>query len=407
MEEDRISQLPDQILEQILSLIGTNQALQTTILSTRWKTLSHTLSDLRFHLSLFAAHRHTPLKNLKTAQALSHRFSHFVSHLLALRDGAATIRNFHLSFDTHLHIYADQSFIDKCIRYAVNHGVESLRLHARCGPDFALPAAFFTSKTLRELELRQFGRVICALEKFSLPHLKTLFLEGSWFCHDGYYDSPLKEPFSGFPELEKLTLRRCSVYKLVMKAPKLRFLEIVDESSYSNGMEEISGPLLTSFRYEGKFPFHCSKIDLPMLEEVYLSIHYKRQSHNRYNNVDSKRMTLECVRMFQLLGNAKIVALTLDTFKVLEKNRGLIEESPCPFLYMKCLKVMKGRRETTTVLRRVMNYLTEGTLYFDSLVVEFPQGGMTVVEKNSEDLFEDESDDQELELLFGTEDEIV
>ncbi|KAG6390377.1 hypothetical protein SASPL_148111 [Salvia splendens] len=399
MEEDRISQLPDQILQQILSLLDTNQALQTTILSTRWRTLSHTLSDLRFLLSRF-----TPLNNPKP---LSHRFSHFVSHLLSLRDGAAPIRNFHLSFDTHLLIHADKSFIEKCILYAISHGVESLRLHARCRPDITLPPAFFASTTLTELELRQLGRVIIAPGKFSLPHLKNLFLEGSWFGQEGHYDPPLKEPFSGFPELEKLTLRRCVFYELVVKAPKLRFLEIVDESLYAYGMQEISAPLLTSFRYEAKLPFHCSKVDIPMLEDVYLNIHYKQQPDNIYNYVNPTMMTLRCVRMFQLLGNAKIVALTLDTLKVLEKNRGLIEESPCPFPYMKCLKVMKGRREITTVLRRVMNYLTEGTLYFDSLVVELPQGGVTLVEKNSDDLFEDESDEQQLELLFRIEDEII
>ena len=311
MEEDRISQLPDQILQQILSLLDTNQALQTTILSTRWKTLSHTLPDLRFHLSRFA-----PSNNPKTAQPLSHRFSHFVTRLLSLRDGTAPIRNFHLSFDTHLLIHADQSFIEKCILYAVNHRVESLRLHARCRPDITLPAAFFASTTLRELELRQLGRVICSPEKLSLPYLKTLFLDGCWFGHGDYYDPPLKEPFSGFPELEKLTLRRCVFYELVVKAPKLRFLEIVDESLYAYGMEEISAPLLTSFRYEAKLPFHCSKVDLPMLEEVYLDINYKQQPDNIYNYVNPTTMTLRCVRMFHLLGNAKIVALTLDTVKV-------------------------------------------------------------------------------------------
>ncbi|XP_047957804.1 uncharacterized protein LOC125203495 [Salvia hispanica] len=143
-----------------------------------------------------------------------------------------------------------------------------------------------------------------------------------------------------------------------------------------------------------------------MLEEVYLDINYKQQPDNIYNYVNPTTMTLRCVRMFHLLGNAKIVALTLDTVKVLEKYRGLIEESPCPFPYLKCLKVMKGRREITTVLRRVMNYLTEGTLYFYSWVMELPQD-VTVVEKNSDDLFEDESDGQQLELLFGIEDEII
>ncbi|KAG6432634.1 hypothetical protein SASPL_104215 [Salvia splendens] len=192
--------------------------------------------------------------------------------------------------------------------YSCKH--RSLRLHARCRPDLTLPQALFTSETLRELELRQFRYVIWTPNQFScLQHLKTLTLvstalvsigRGCYFC--------LKEPFSGLSELEKLTIGRSLVYGLIVKAPKLRVLEIIDqEYSYSHMMVEIYAPLLTS--------------------------------------------------MLQQLGNAKIVALSLDTLKVLEMDGGLIEQSPCPFPYMKCLKIIKRRRKISTVLRRVMNFL--------------------------------------------------
>lgn len=85
-------------------------------------------------------------------------------------------------------------------------------------------------------------------------------------------------------------------------------------------------------------------------------------------------------------------------------DRRFMEQMTPPFPYMKCLKLMKRRREIPTVLRRVMNYLTEGSLYFESLMVELPQG-VAVVEKNSENLFEDDSDELQLELLFGVEDQ--
>ena len=90
--------------------------------------------------------------------------------------------------------------------------------------------------------------------------------------------------------------------------------------------------------------------------------------------------------------------------KILEMDGGLIEQSPCPFPYMKCLKIIQRRRKFSTVLRRVMNFLTEGILYFESLVVELPQG-VNVVEKSYQDLLEDDSDEQQLKLLFGIEEE--
>lgn len=117
------------------------------------------------------------------------------------------------------------------------------------------------------------------------------------------------------PELEKLTIGRSLVYGLIVKAPKLRVLEIIDqEYSYSHMMVEIYAPLLTSFRYEGFLPLVCSKVNLPRLEEVHLSIHKRQQQF--FSKFDEERMLLNCVRMLQQLGNAKIVALSLDTLKV-------------------------------------------------------------------------------------------
>ncbi|XP_057795860.1 F-box/LRR-repeat protein At3g26922-like [Salvia miltiorrhiza] len=361
MEEDRISQLPDAILQQILSLIDINQAVETAVLSSRWKNLWFSLSDLNFHLT---------------------RFPHFISNFLSHRDDAAPIRNFHLSLDTGGPAH---EFVEECAYYAVSHGVQSLRLHAPGGPLLNLPAAFFASTTLRELHLRQFSGGISLPGNFCLPHLKTLYLESTrFFKHDFLY-TILKEPFSRFPELEKLTLRRCMLYRLVVKAPKLRFLEIIQERLE---MEEISAPLLTWFRYEGHYPFECPNVNLPVLEEVNLDI---------YKRFYEEGMRVKCVRMLQQLGNATTVALTLDILKVLGKDRSLIEQKPCPFPYLKCLKLMKGRREIPRVLQSVMKYLSE------SAKVEFPDG-VSVVEEYSGD--EDDSDDElELPQLFGIEDE--
>lgn len=227
---------------------------------------------------------------------------------------------------------------------------------------------------------------------FSLPHLNTLYLENSVFIDDGDLFSFCKEPFSRFPELEKLTLRRCTVYGLVIAAPKLRVLEIVHDKLFSEAMEEISTPMLTSFQYEGCFPLECSKVNITSLEKVYLNI-YRKAGLKK-----NKWMPLKCVKMLQQLGNAKFVTLTLDTIKVLEMDRRLIEQSPLPFPHIKYLKLTKGRREIPTVLERVMDYLTEGSL----CDVEFPEG-VCVVEKNPE-VFDEEGELQ-LEHIFGVENE--
>ena len=53
---------------------------------------------------------------------------------------------------------------------------------------------------------------------------------------------------------------------------------------------------------------------------------------------------------------------------------------------------MEGRRKIRIVLQRVMNYLTVGTLYFGSMIVEFPND-VVVVEQNSEYMSDEEDTD--------------
>ncbi|XP_047960711.1 uncharacterized protein LOC125205685 isoform X2 [Salvia hispanica] len=90
-----------------------------------------------------------------------------------------TVHDFHLSFDAHIFLDGgvDSSFVENCVLYAINHGLWSLHLQILY-PGYSLqrlPATFFASKTLQELDLR-----VCGFHSI--------------------------EPVSGLPEMEKLTL---------------------------------------------------------------------------------------------------------------------------------------------------------------------------------------------------------
>ncbi|KAL1552037.1 FBD-associated F-box protein-like protein [Salvia divinorum] len=340
MEEDRISQLPDDILLLILGKIDIFQAVETTILSHRWKNLWCLLPSLRF------------------------RFSHLVSSCLSHRDTTAAVHDFHLSFDSTF--YVDRKLVEECVLYAINHGVQSLCLHARCS--LRLPEAFISCKTLRELELRQ---LYCSVEvpgRLSLPNLKSFHLETHLAFND---DDIIMEPFSGLPELEKLTLiGYCfCIDAFVIKAPKLRVLEITTSSK----VKEIHTPLLTSFRYESNYAWECANVNLPMLEQVYLGIHETMYCINFLHD--------NFMKMLHQLRNATTVSLTLDTLKVLERNCGPFEQTPSPFPNMKCLKVMEGRNGICAVFQGLLNYLTGTTLYCE--VVFSP--GVAVVEQISDE----------------------
>ncbi|XP_047971045.1 F-box/FBD/LRR-repeat protein At2g04230-like [Salvia hispanica] len=343
MEEDRISQLPDEILQQILSLISIHEAVKTTILSKRWQHVWRSLSLLRFH---------------RTAAAGSRVLSRFVSQLLSLRDSSAPVHDFHFSFDGRFPL----PFVAECVAYAVSHGVRSLRLHAPAHRTLRLPAALFASTTLRELELRQLDEGIHIPGHFSLPNLKTLYLETQLYFDD--YDVE-REPFAGLPELERLTLRGYPIPRLVIKAPKLRVLEIF---SYEDVVGEISAPLLTSFTFRCRRPWGDAKMHLPSLEEVRLNI---------YGDGSCR----DLVWMLHQLANATTVTLTLDTIRILEWDFDLHEKSS-PFPNIKRLKVVRRSphgyignwcpQVNNKLQRRVIDYMTLGTLNSDSLMVEIP-----------------------------------
>jgi hypothetical protein len=74
--EDRLSDLPDRILHHILSFSDAKQAVQTCILSTRWKNLWKTLPTLKLTSSQFTTHK---------------AFTKFVSHILSLRNASTPL----------------------------------------------------------------------------------------------------------------------------------------------------------------------------------------------------------------------------------------------------------------------------------------------------------------------------
>ncbi|KAL1557671.1 putative F-box/LRR-repeat protein [Salvia divinorum] len=105
-------------------------------------------------------------------------------------------------------------------------------------------------------------------------------------------------------------------------------------------------------------------MNLPLLEEAYLNI---------YQGIKSNAMELHnFVRMLRQLSNATTVTLTLGTLKVFEQHFGLIENSPPPmFPNIKCLRIPGGHSNESPppfLLKRVMDYMTVGTLYFESLI---------------------------------------
>ncbi|KAK6114823.1 hypothetical protein DH2020_007092 [Rehmannia glutinosa] len=302
MEEDRISKLPDAIIQHILSSLDPKQAVQTSVLSKRWTKLWSTLPDLRFdygHL-LIQSGMDIPWTYNNT-EFMSH-FTRFVIQFLSRRDDSSTIGKFQL---TSADLATDSTLVETCLYYAINHGVQHLDLDVYSSPmPFRFPDGLFVSKTLRELRMKQYTRSVVVPKPFVLPNLKTLYLDSFKFNEDNnggdIYSFP-KEPFSKFDNLEKLTLHRCEVSGMIICSAKLRILEISFRAplfSRETKMEQILAPKLTSFRYEGYVSLDAATTW--KCKVCYFKLSHQRGSCNGSSSSGAKSISISLHEVFEI-----------------------------------------------------------------------------------------------------------
>ncbi|KAG7574494.1 F-box domain [Arabidopsis suecica] len=243
MEDDRISQLPDQLISQILSHLPIKESVKSSVLSTRWRSLWLWVTDLEliskdypdfdafvgFGESFFDSNRVSSLHKLKLAIDEVYYEVDDVSYLTSWIDAAIKRKIQHLSFHWCVH----RPF------HMMNH----LRL--------------YNCETLVYLDL--LGVSIDNAEFVSFPCLKTMHLDDILYPNEATLEKlvscccPVLEELKifisdggdlkGFQvhslSLKRFTLiRTCafnfdSVPGVVIDAPLLCCLRIYDEKSES------------------------------------------------------------------------------------------------------------------------------------------------------------------------------
>lgn len=246
---DRISNLPDAILQRILTLLETKDAVKTSALSKRWQYLWMSITDLVF------MEDDGPDKRKKRVH-----FMNFVERVLVLRD-SSDLTLFVLSCD----VLNDASRINAWISAAVMHKVQVLSIglgideDSRCNSEgpIVLPHCLFTSESLTYLSLTYFNLKSCVLLKVPssiwFSSLKTLKIRFAVFPDD----RSMQRLFSGVPVLEDLTLDACcwwNVRSVCISAPMLKTLaiyETVDGLDQDDCQFLIFGTSLKYFYYGG------------------------------------------------------------------------------------------------------------------------------------------------------------
>jgi hypothetical protein len=233
-KDDRLSDLSDCVLLRILSLLNAKQAVQTCILSTRWKNLWKHLSNLSLNSSYFDS---------------MDGFAEFAAQILSLHDHSTTLYS--------LKFYSDSTvqphLLHRIFKHGVSHNVQRLRISLLYNIE-RIPSCIFSCHTLTSLRLylRHPYSTILFPDSLNLPALTILSLRNFVFRSrkDGR-----AEPFSALKKLNSLTIRFCKVLdakNLCISSITLANLTIQTHHNNLYYREiELYTPSLSTFAYAG------------------------------------------------------------------------------------------------------------------------------------------------------------
>ncbi|CAK8540842.1 unnamed protein product [Lathyrus sativus] len=236
---DRISGLPDSLLLQILSNLKVEQAVQISIVSTRWK-------DMWKHVSvLYLCDDYRYFKSIES-------FSNFVSQIFSFRNDKTSLQA--LTFRGRYRF--DPELLKRILQYLFSHNIQQLNMMVACSLEHFPLSTNFSCHTLTSLKLfsrPEWGKYDRLPPVFpnslQFPALNYLFLGWFTFCctTDDYAD-----PFSVFQSLKTLTIQFCELLNektLFISSVSLFNLRILlPTASYKL---KLSTPNLCSFAFRG------------------------------------------------------------------------------------------------------------------------------------------------------------
>ena len=293
-----LGNLPEEILQHILSFLPTQDAFRTSVLCKRWEYLWASIPSLDFDM----LHSWHPNKRCKRTL-----FMNFVDRVFCLCD-SSDIKRFTFCCD----VLSAASRVNTWVISAVRHNVQELHIELHnCKGEFSLPYCLFTCKTLTSLYLD----VRCILKLPTIvcfSNLKILTI-GKVTFSDDYLTHKF---FSGQPVLEKLKLNGCcwGGLKVVrISAPKLHFLRIGEfereNLSFRDGCQVmifglVSKNLITvvvcSAKYESlsleKADIHIGYVNIS--EQI---AHRMYKLLTGLSNVEFLRLSHNVVKVFLLL----------------------------------------------------------------------------------------------------------
>lgn len=281
--EDRISSLPDGILTHIISFLSTKEAIQTSILSTRWKCIWTYNPKLDVGMCYFCLKGEDHFRDAKTK--LMPRFLNFVDRAL-MGDSEHFLEKVSIfgSFDG--------SDIESWISAAIKRKVRELVLSCHYDqPPAEFHQSLFSCNSLVVLKLKLKVVLNFPMASICFPNLKVLELP--WVLYKD--NNSAENLISSCPILEDLSMRgdgsinmrtlnvtsrslkrlslgfgnsKDSVENIVIDAPSLESLEIRDGVKHDYVVRDMSSIIKaeldlsdSSFRYAILVDYKTSSLE--------------------------------------------------------------------------------------------------------------------------------------------------
>ncbi|KAK2459039.1 F-box/FBD/LRR-repeat protein [Trifolium repens] len=247
-DEDMISNLPDFIIGHILTYLRTKNAIQTSVLSWRWRYMWTFITKLRFtDTELPLSFPHAP----KTKTWFVNHVSRVLLHL-----NSASIEEFSLQIcEKH-----DSYLINQWISAVSNKRVKRINVQSMKALDlFYYP--LFACKSLEELVLDMLSG--CSIQIPTFVSLSSLtVLDMSKITFTCYSSNTSKELTLNFPVLREYRTWGCNwldVKSLTLEAPLLKEVSL----SYNKSHAEITfcASHLTEFDYHGDISAETIMLD--------------------------------------------------------------------------------------------------------------------------------------------------
>ncbi|PWA69189.1 F-box domain, cyclin-like protein [Artemisia annua] len=352
-KEDRISNLPDEVIHHIMSFLDIKDSIRTSKLSRRWRNIWTSMPHLNITSRGFR---------------MWAKFAKFVRQVLSHRNNLAQVSTVSLIF-TRVAIHA----FENILRYAYSHNVQQLKVVWLSEKSHEFPQFIFSSHTLKHLTLVYSNSLYSGCSPrlpesaWDFPALETLTLRN---IHVGYRGDKNLDLFSKCVNLKNITLDGYFSHSLEVFnicAPQLTNLTI-KAASFAKVFNVVA-PRLENLKLSvyATSRFNFSKDDFVSLEKVHITL------SSAYYTKEYVPVLLD---LLQQLRTVKFLTLDVDVIERLLSSLDQHSHEPCPLHDLRCLKIntshVDQKDHTGSIYAQIRKYFLENSPSA-SLILNLPK----------------------------------